>query len=263
MIYFDNAATTYPKPREVINEINKAFTLYGANPGRSGHDMSMNTALAVYSARETLNSFFDGYGSEYVSFTSNCTQSLNMAIKGILKRGDHVIISSLEHNSVLRPVTKLAEQKKISFSVFTVSQNEEETLFNLKKEIKDNTKLIITTAVSNVFGDILPLENIGRIAKENNILFMVDGAQGAGVIPIKMKQTGINCLCIPGHKSLYGPMGIGAVLHDGCIKETIIEGGTGTESFNFSQPLSFPERLESGTLNVPAICGLKKGLEIT
>ena len=132
MIYFDNAATTYPKPREVINEINKAFTLYGANPGRSGHDMSMNTALAVYSARETLNSFFDGYGSEYVSFTSNCTQSLNMAIKGILKRGDHVIISSLEHNSVLRPVTKLAEQKKISFSVFTVSQNEEETLYNLK-----------------------------------------------------------------------------------------------------------------------------------
>ncbi len=262
MIYFDNAATTYPKPREVINEVNKAFTLYGANPGRSGHDMSMNTALAVYSAREILNSFFDGYGSEYVSFTSNCTESLNMAIKGILKSGDHVIISSLEHNSVLRPVIKLAEQKMITFSVFTVSQNEDETLFNLKKEIRSNTKLIITTAVSNVFGDILPLENIGKIAKENNILFMVDGAQGAGVIPIKMKQTGINCLCIPGHKSLYGPMGIGAVLHDGCVKETIIEGGTGTESFNFSQPLAFPERLESGTLNVPAICGLKKGVEI-
>lgn len=262
MIYFDNAATTYPKPREVINEVNKAFTLYGANPGRSGHDMSMNTALAVYSAREILNSFFDGYGSEYVSFTSNCTESLNMAIKGILKSGDHVIITSLEHNSVLRPVIKLAEQKMISFSVFTVSQNEEETLFNLKKEIRSNTKLIIATAVSNVFGDILPLENISKIAKENNILFMVDGAQGAGVIPIKMKQTGINCLCIPGHKSLYGPMGIGAVLHDGCVKETIIEGGTGTESFNFSQPLAFPERLESGTLNVPAICGLKKGVEI-
>lgn len=262
MIYFDNAATTYPKPREVINEVNKAFTLYGANPGRSGHDMSMNTALAVYSAREILNSFFDGYGSEYVSFTSNCTESLNMAIKGILKSGDHVIITSLEHNSVLRPVIKLAEQKKISFSVFTVSQNEEETLFNLKKEIRSNTKLIIATAVSNVFGDVLPLENIGKIAKENNILFMVDGAQGAGVIPIKMKQTGMNCLCIPGHKSLYGPMGIGAVLHDGCVKETIIEGGTGTESFNFSQPLAFPERLESGTLNVPAICGLKKGVEI-
>lgn len=263
MIYFDNAATTFPKPREVINEVNKAFSLYGANPGRSGHDMSMQTAMAVYSARETLNAFFDGFGSEYVSFTANCTESLNMAIKGILKKGDHVIISSLEHNSVLRPVVKLAEMNIITFSVFSVTQNEEETLNNLKKEIRSNTKLIITTAVSNVFGDILPIEKIGRIAKENNILYMVDGAQGAGVMPIKMKQSGINCLCIPGHKSLYGPMGVGAVLHDGSIKETIIEGGTGTESFNFSQPVAFPERLESGTLNVPAICGLKKGVEIT
>ena len=263
MIYFDNAATTFPKPREVINEVNKAFSLYGANPGRSGHDMSMQTAMAVYSARETLNAFFDGFGSEYVSFTANCTESLNMAIKGILKKGDHVIISSLEHNSVLRPVVKLAEMNIITFSVFSVTQNEEETLNNLKKEIRRNTKLIITTAVSNVFGDILPIEKIGRIAKENNILYMVDGAQGAGVMPIKMKQSGINCLCIPGHKSLYGPMGVGAVLHDGSIKETIIEGGTGTESFNFSQPVAFPERLESGTLNVPAICGLKKGVEIT
>ncbi len=263
MIYFDNAATTFPKPREVINEVNKAFSLYGANPGRSGHDMSMQTAMAVYSARETLNAFFDGFGSEYVSFTANCTESLNMAIKGILKKGDHVIISSLEHNSVLRPVVKLAEMNIITFSVFSVTPNEEETLNNLKKEIRSNTKLIITTAVSNVFGDILPIEKIGRIAKENNILYMVDGAQGAGVIPIKMKQSGINCLCIPGHKSLYGPMGVGVVLHDGSIKETIIEGGTGTESFNFSQPVAFPERLESGTLNVPAICGLKKGVEIT
>lgn len=263
MIYFDNAATTFPKPREVINEVNKAFSLYGANPGRSGHDMSMQTAMAVYSARETLNTFFDGFGSEYVSFTANCTESLNMAIKGILKKGDHVIISSLEHNSVLRPVVKLAEMNIITFSVFSVTQNEEETLNNLIKEIRSNTKLIITTAVSNVFGDILPIEKIGRIAKENNILYMVDGAQGAGVMPIKMKQSGINCLCIPGHKSLYGPMGVGAVLHDGSIKETIIEGGTGTESFNFSQPVAFPERLESGTLNVPAICGLKKGVEIT
>ena len=196
-------------------------------------------------------------------FMLNCTMGINMAIKGILKKGDHVIISSLEHNSVLRPVVKLAEMNIITFSVFSVTQNEEETLNNLKKEIRSNTKLIITTAVSNVFGDILPIEKIGRIAKENNILYMVDGAQGAGVMPIKMKQSGINCLCIPGHKSLYGPMGVGAVLHDGSIKETIIEGGTGTESFNFSQPVAFPERLESGTLNVPAICGLKKGVEIT
>ena len=262
MIYLDNAATSFPKPTEVINAVNKSFSLYGANPGRSGHDMSINTAMAVYSAREKLNDFFDGFGSEFVSFTENCTQSLNMAIKGIIKKGDHVIISSLEHNSVLRPVYKLAEMGVITYSVFTVTHSEEETLYNLRKEIRSNTKLIVTVAVSNVFGDILPLAQIGKIAKEYKICFLVDGAQGAGVIPIKMKTMGINCLCVPGHKSLLGPMGVGVILHDGCIKETIIEGGTGTQSVNFNQPLDFPERLESGTLNVPAICGLKKGVDI-
>ncbi len=262
MIYLDNAATSFPKPNEVINAINKSFVLYGANPGRSGHNFSVNTAMAVYSARETLNEFFDGFGSEYVSFTQNCSYALNIAIKGVLKKGDHVIISSLEHNSVARPVYKLAENKEITYSVFNVSHNIDETLFNIKNAIRYNTKLIVVTAVSNVFGDILPIRRIAEIAKENNILFFVDGAQGAGVIPIKMKEMGINCVCVPGHKSLLGPMGIGVILHDGCIQNTIIEGGTGTESFNLKQSLDFPERLESGTINVPAICGLKKGVEI-
>jgi len=171
-------------------------------------------------------------------------------------------MSSLEHNSVLRPINKMVTDGLISSSVFKVTHNTEETIFNLKNEIRENTKLIIVTAVSNVFGDILPLEQISEVAKENNILFFVDGAQGAGVIPIKMKKIGINCLCVPGHKGLLGVMGAGAILHDGSIKETIIEGGTGSESFNFLQPQSFPEKLEGGTLNVPAICGLKKGVEI-
>lgn len=262
MIYFDNAATSYPKPNEVINAINKSFVLYGANPGRSGHNLSINTAMAVYSARETINDFFSGYGSEYVSFTQNCSYALNIAIKGVLKDGDHVIISSLEHNSVARPVYKLAESGKISYSIFEVSHNVDETLCNLKNCIRYNTKLIVVTAVSNVFGDILPIREIAEIAKANGILFFVDGAQGAGVVPLKMRETGINCVCIPGHKSLLGPMGIGAIIHDGCILDTIIEGGTGTESFNLKQPLDYPERLESGTINVPAICGLKKGIEI-
>lgn len=262
MIYLDNAATTYPKPVEVINAVNKSFSLYGANPGRSGHNLSINTAMEIYSAREKLNELFDGYGSEFVSFTMNCTYALNMAIKGVLRNGDHVIMSSLEHNSVLRPIYKMVSDGVVSSSVFTVSHDTEETIYNLKKEIRENTKLIIVTAVSNVFGDILPLEEISKVAKENNILFFVDGAQGAGVIPIKMKKLGINCLCVPGHKGLLGVMGVGAILHDGCITETIIEGGTGSESFNFLQPENFPEKLESGTLNVPAICGLKKGVEI-
>ncbi|MBR3809764.1 MAG: aminotransferase class V-fold PLP-dependent enzyme [Clostridia bacterium] len=262
MIYLDNAATTYPKPTEVINAVNKSFSLYGANPGRSGHNLSINTAMEIYSTREKLNDLFDGYGSEFVSFTMNCTYALNMAIKGVLKKGDHIIMSSLEHNSVLRPIFKMTADGLVSSSVFTVTHDTDETISNLKKEIRDNTKIIIVTAVSNVFGDILPLEQISKVAKENNILFFVDGAQGAGIIPIKMKKMGINCLCVPGHKGLLGIMGVGAILHDGCIKDTIIEGGTGSESFNYFQPQNFPEKLEGGTLNVPAICGLKKGIEI-
>ncbi|MBR2877245.1 MAG: aminotransferase class V-fold PLP-dependent enzyme [Clostridia bacterium] len=262
MIYLDNAATSYPKPNEVINAVNKSFVLYGANPGRSGHNFSWNTAMAVYSAREKLNEFFDGYGSEYVSFTQNCTYALNLAIKGVVKKGDHVIISSLEHNSVSRPVYTLNEKGIITYSVFKVTHNEEETLLNLKNEITEKTKLIVVTAVSNVFGDILPIEKISQVAKKYGILLFVDGAQGAGVVPLKMKKQGINCLCIPGHKSLLGPMGTGAVLHDGCIAESIIEGGTGTDSFSLTQPQVFPEKLESGTINVPGICGLKKGIEI-
>ena len=262
MIYLDNAATSFPKPIEVVNQIQKSFVLYGANPGRSGHNLSMNTAMEVFSTREKLDEFFDGFGSEYVSFTENCSYALNIAIKGILNKGEHVIISSLEHNSVLRPVFKLTTDGFISSSIFTVTHNKEETLENLRKEIKDNTKLIVVTAVSNVFGDILPIKEISEIAKSAGAKLLVDGAQGAGVIPLKMKSMGINCLCIPGHKSLLGPMGVGAILHDGCIKNTIIEGGTGSDSLNYLQPESFPERLESGTLNVPAICGLKKGVEI-
>ena len=262
MIYLDNAATTYPKPTEVINEVNKSFSLYGANPGRSGHNLSINTAMEIYSTREKLNDLFDGYGSEFISFTMNCTYALNMAIKGVLKKGDHIIMSSLEHNSVLRPIFKMTADGLVSSSVFTVTHDTDETISNLKKEIRDNTKIIIVTAVSNVFGDILPLEQISKVAKENNILFFVDGAQGAGIIPIEMKKMGINCLCVPGHKGLLGIMGVGAILHDGCIKDTIIEGGTGSESFNYFQPQNFPEKLEGGTLNVPAICGLKKGIEI-
>lgn len=218
--------------------------------------------MEIYSTREKLNDLFDGYGSEFVSFTMNCTYALNMAIKGVLKKGDHIIMSSLEHNSVLRPIFKMTADGLVSSSVFTVTHDTDETISNLKKEIRDNTKIIIVTAVSNVFGDILPLEQISKVAKENNILFFVDGAQGAGIIPIKMKKMGINCLCVPGHKGLLGIMGVGAILHDGCIKDTIIEGGTGSESFNYFQPQNFPEKLEGGTLNVPAICGLKKGIEI-
>jgi len=262
VIYFDNAATSYPKPFEVIRAVNEAFTLYGANPGRSGHDLSVRSAMKVYEAREKLNRFFNGYGSEFVSFFPNCTYALNVAIQGIVKKGEHIVISSLEHNSVARPVHYLERLEIADYSVFKVGKTDEETLWNFKKELRENTKVCIVTAVSNVFGNILPIKALAEAAHQNGSLFFVDGAQGAGYIEIDMKNQGIDCLCLPGHKGLLGPMGTGALLHRNLDFEPIISGGTGSLSFEKYQPDVYPERLESGTLNVPGICGLSKGIDI-
>lgn len=261
MIYLDNAATSFPKPVEVIRAVSNAFTEYGANPGRSGHDFSLKSAMCVYSARETVNDFFNGYGTQYVSFAQNCTLALNQAIKGIVNKGEHIIISSYEHNSVLRPVHSLCLNGENEYSVFDVADNDETTLQNLKACIKENSSLVAVTAVSNVFGVILPVEKIARLCKENGIKLLVDGAQGAGILNLDMKKQGISCLCAPGHKGLSGPMGTGVLLHDGCVKRAVIQGGTGSMSFDYSQPADYPERLEAGTLNVPGIAGLKAGIE--
>lgn len=262
MIYLDNAATSYPKPFEVIEAVTRAFSVYGANPGRSGHDLSVNSAMCVYTAREKLNEYFGGFGSEYVSFTSNCTEALNKAIKGTLKKGEAVLISSLEHNSVARPVYKLQEENGNKMLVFDVSEDDEKTLESFRKALRGKPKVCVVTAVSNVFGNILPIKKLASAAHGAGALFIVDGAQGAGVVKLDIKEQGIDCLCVPGHKGLLGPMGTGALLHNGCIKNTIVEGGTGTSSFELSQPPIYPEMLEAGTLNVPGIAGLKKGVEI-
>lgn len=261
MIYLDNAATSFFKPFEVTSAVADALSFYSANPGRSGHDLSVKTAEKVFEAREALNDFFNGWGSEYVSFTSNCTEALNIAIKGILKRGDHVVISCFEHNSVVRPLHKLKMNGLIDYSVFNAYDDTEETIKSFKKQFRKNTRLCVVTAVSNVFGNILPVEILSKIAHENGALFFVDGAQGAGVIELDMQKQGIDCLCVPGHKGLLGPMGIGAVLHNNLPFNTLIEGGTGTNSLELYMPSGFPERLESGTLNVPGILGLCAGVK--
>ncbi len=261
MIYLDNAATSFHKPREVVNAVADSLLFYSANPGRSGHDLSVKTAEKVFEARETLNEFFGGYGGEYVSFTANCTEALNIAIKGIIRQGDHVIISCFEHNSVVRPLHKLKQRGYIDYSVFNVSDNEDETLENFRRQFRENTRFCIVTAVSNVFGNVLPLEKLSAIVHKKGAYFFVDGAQGAGVINLDMQKQGIDCLCVPGHKGLLGPMGTGAILHRNLPFNTLLEGGTGTNSLILSQPESYPERLESGTLNVPGICGLCAGVK--
>lgn len=260
MIYFDNAATSYPKPDSVVKAVSGSFVLFGANPGRGGHTMSVKTSEKVFEARQIINSFFNGAGPEFVCFTSNCTESLNIAIKGLVNKGDHIVISSLEHNSVLRPVNQLHEEGMADYSVFDIGKNDDETLYNFKNAFTRDTRLCVITAVSNVFGDILPVRKLTEFAHSRGARVIVDGAQGAGVIPIDLTGDEIDCLCVPGHKGLMGPMGTGVLLLNGVSPKPLKTGGTGTASMSYNQPVQYPECLESGTLNVPGICGLAKGV---
>ncbi len=258
MIYFDNAATTGHKPQSVVNAVNHALKNLSANPGRSGHLLSQRAAMTVYDSRNKISKFFGSDEAESVVFTLNCTQSINFVLKGVLGRGDHLVISDLEHNAVMRPINAM----NIDYSVAAVSLiDDEETFYNFKNAVKPNTKMVFCTAASNVLGKTLPLKKIGDFCKKKGILFGVDAAQGAGVLPINMKDMNIDYLCIAAHKGLYCPMGLGILIARGPIKKTIIEGGTGTNSVNFIQPNILPEMLESGTVNLPAIAAVGAGID--
>lgn len=261
MIYLDNAATSYPKPASVTNAVLEGIIKYGGNPGRSGHDMSINAAQKVFETREKINGFFGGYGPENVAFTYNCTYALNIAIKGIINEGDHILVTSIEHNAVLRPLFKLKSEEKISYDIINCKGSDKEILIGFEKAITPKTKAIICTHSSNVFGKVMPIKEIGELAKKKGIIFIVDAAGSAGILNINMREMNINCLCMPGHKSIYGITGIGILLFDGSIKNTIIEGGTGSRSFELMQPSLFPDMLESGTLNMPGICSVSAGID--
>lgn len=259
MIYFDNAATTYPKPRSVESSMVQALNLFGANPGRSGHDMSIKTAEQIFACREAAAQMFNAQITNVI-FTQNCTQSVNTVIKGLLKPGDHVIISNLEHNAVLRPVHALSKTRDIHYSIARPNQGESYAEC-FAREIRPNTRLIVATHGSNVFGTMLPIREIGELAHSKNIQFMVDGAQSAGVQDIDMKKDNINYLCMPGHKGLYGPPGTGLlIVNDAAPLEPLIQGGTGSLSLQYDQPDFLPDQLESGTLNTTGIIALHSGI---
>lgn len=263
MIYFDNAATTYPKPACVREAVLEAMERYGANPGRSGHKMSMETAVKVYEAREAVADFFGAENVEDVVFTSNCTHAVNFAVKGLVRQGDHIIISDLEHNSVLRPVHALAAKGIASYSIAKVTDNDADaTVEAFRRLIRPNTRLIACTHGSNVWGIRLPVEKLGHLAREHELLFLVDAAQTAGVVPIDVQRLGIDFLCAAGHKSMYGPPGTGVLVTPlGSALECCFEGGTGSMSSEFDQPDGMPERLESGTANTCGIIGLGAGVQ--
>ena len=264
MIYLDNAATSGKKPKQVINAVVNGLKYYSANPGRSGYKTSIDTSMAVYKVREKLYKFFNANGPENVCFTANCTHSINFVLNGVLNSGDHIIVSSLEHNAVMRPLHNLKRSKGISFDIADVDFSDpDNTVENFKKLIKKNTKMIFTTHGSNVTGTIIPIKELGALCKENNILFGVDAAQTAGVLNIDMEKMNIDYLCVAAHKGLFAPMGAGVLIANKPIENITVSGGTGSNSMDMNQPEFFPERIESGTLNVPTILGIGAGVDFT
>lgn len=262
MIYLDNAATSYPKPEKVYEEINRCMREYCANPGRGGHLMSIASGKAVIEARETIAKFFNFKDSMRLCFTKNATEALNIAIKGSLKQGDHVITTCMEHNSVVRPLRTLEKYMGIEISVIKGNKYGELDPEDVGKSIKGNTKLIVCTLSSNVNGIVMPVKELGEIAREKEKLFLVDGSQGVGTIKIDVEDMGIDMLAFPGHKGLLGPQGIGGLyVREGVEISPLMQGGTGSNSENIYQPEIMPDLLESGTLNTPAIVGLNYGIE--
>lgn len=259
MINFDNSATTFPKPRSVKAASAAALEKYGGNPGRGGHAISLASANAVFRARENIADFF-GASPENVVFTLNCTHALNLAIKGVLKPGDHVIISSFEHNSSARPVHALSKSG-VKYSIAEVFPESALTVESFRSLIRPDTKAIVCTIGSNVTGQIMPFLELGMLAEKHGLCFIADGAQACGVIPVKLSD-GINILCTAGHKALYGPTGTGLLISDGKFPITsIMEGGTGSASIELEQPDFLPDSLESGTVNTAGIIALNAGVD--
>lgn len=262
MIYLDNSATSYPKPQCVIDGMKNAMTYYGANSGRGTYKMAVDTTEQIYKCRKVISHYFKLPKVENVIFTHNCTTALNMAIKGVAKKGSHFIISNLEHNAIVRPLESLKQNGICDYTVANIDEDLYTTLKNFEKNIRDNTVAIICTGASNVFGIIPPYKEISSLAHRYNKLFILDYSQIAGIIPLNIEKSNIDIMCCSGHKGLYGPTGTGLLLiNNESVLNTIIEGGTGSNSWESNQPLIYPDRFESGTQNIVGIIGLYNAIE--
>lgn len=266
MIYLDNAATTFPKPSTVVEEVRKCMQTYGGNPGRGAHSLSLAAAKKVFECRSELADMFGAADTDRVFFTPNTTYGINAVLKGLLRQGDHVIISDMEHNAVWRPVCKLAAEGRITYDVFPTftcdpKRTPQRICAAISRLIRPNTKMVFCTHASNICSVVLPVAQIGELCRRRGILFATDGAQMAGHENIDVGKMNISALCIPGHKGLYGPQGSGAViLGEGVVLDTIIEGGNGVDSLDADMSLTAPERYEAGTVSTPAIAGLCEGI---
>jgi cysteine desulfurase family protein len=259
--YLDNAASTWPKPDGVAEAMIEAVRDYGANPGRGGHQLSMKASKIVYKTRVKLAQLFSVKNPNDIIFASNATMALNQAIKGFVKPGMHVITTSLEHNSVRRPLEFLKRTAQIDITYITPS-NKASTIKEIAKAIRKETGMIVVSHASNLLGTIIPVAEIGQFAYDHNICFLVDASQSAGVLPIDVEKMHIDMLAFPGHKGLYGPQGTGGLYVNSEIELVpLLHGGTGSQSEAIDQPSTRPDRFESGTLNTPGIAGLLAGVE--
>ena len=261
-VYLDNGATSYPKAPGVAESMSDFILNVGTNVGRGSYELSYKAENIVYETRELICQLFNFNKPENVIFTKNITESMNVLIKGLLKEGDHVIVSSMEHNAVMRPLNSLKD--KVEFTKAKCNILGELEIENVISSIKPNTKAIIMSHASNVCGTILDLEKVGQICKENNIFFIIDTAQTAGFLDIDFQELNADAIGFTGHKSLLGPQGIGGfIVNDKMVNEmnTLIEGGTGSLSDSEIQPDYMPDKFESGTLNIPGIYGLHTSLK--
>ena len=261
-IYLDNASTTFPKAPTVATAMSDYITNRGININRGSYALAYDVEDIIYTTRQRLNTLFNGHDPSHVIFTQNVTMSLNMVIKGLLKSGDHVLVSSMEHNAVMRPLTQLLD-KGITFDTIPCDSTGSIQMDSIEPLIRPNTVALIINHASNVCGTIQPLESIGPICKAHNLQFIVDAAQTAGVIPIDVKACHIDALCFTGHKGLLGPQGIGGIILTKEMAQNLtplIAGGTGSFSHLETMPTHMPDAFESGTLNLPGIIGLNEGL---
>ena len=260
MIYFDNGASSHPKPQCVVRAVGEWLQKNGANPGRSGHRMSVDAAEMVYHARVSLGALFGMDQPENVVLVPNATYALNTVLLGLFQKGDHVVTTDLEHNSVLRPLWHLQE-RGVAVSVVRVDfADDDKIVEDMMRAINSKTRAIVCTQCSNVCGRVLPVERIAR-EKPSSVLLIVDGYQGAGFLPVDVVKAGIDYYCAPSHKGLLGPQGGGVILVNNRPPRPLVFGGTGTESLNPEQPEDLPERLEAGTLPAPICAGMLAGAE--
>lgn len=256
MIYLDNAATTMRKPEEVIHAVTEALHTMG-NAGRGVHDAALDASRLIFDTRIRLNEFFHGMGPKQIVFTANATESLNIAIKGILKPGDHVITTAMEHNSVLRPLYEM-EEAGVELTIIPADQKGRICYEDFEKSIKENTKAIVCTHGSNLTGNVVDISKVGEIAKRNDVLFMVDASQTAGIFSIDVQKMNIDILCFTGHKGLLGPQGTGGMyVREGLTVKPLLSGGSGVQTYSKRHPAQMPTALEAGTLNAHGIAGLR------